>query len=140
MKKPPRKGSSTGVPGNSSYSDAGYGRPPRQHQFKPGQSGNKTGRPKGAKNESTFLREIFARKIGGRPRKPKPIAVLEGILLRITEDALKGNTKSATFLLNRYAALVSGELQPNDLSDDDRQVLEAFTRRVRNDADHGEGP
>lgn len=109
----------------------GYGRPPRQHQFKPGQSGNPRGRPKGTKNESTILREIFERKIesrsGGRSRK---ITILEGILLRITEDSLKGNTKSAAFLLNRYAALVSGELQRHDLSDDDREVLEAFAQRI----------
>jgi Family of unknown function (DUF5681) len=122
---------------SSSDEDVGYGRPPRAHQFKPGQSGNPKGRPKGAKNESTILREIFERKIesrsAGRSRK---ITVLEGILLRITEDSLKGNTKSAAFLLNRYAAMVSGELQRQDLSDDDRQVLEAFAQRIgthRND-------
>jgi hypothetical protein len=109
----------------------GYGTPPHRHRFQPGQSGNPKGRPKGAKNESTLLREIFARKIdnrsGGRVRK---ITVLEGILLRITDDSLKGNTKSAAFLLNRYAAMVSGELQPTDISDDDRQVLEAFAKRL----------
>jgi hypothetical protein len=109
----------------------GYGRPPQAHQFKPGESGNPKGRPKGAKNESTILRELFQRKIesrsGGRSRK---ITVLEGILLRITEDSLKGNTKSAAFLLNRYAAMVSGELQHQDLSEDDREVLEAFAQRI----------
>ena len=111
--------------------DVGYGRPPPAHWFKPGQSGNPRGRPKGAKNESTILREVLTRKVtirsGGRTRK---ISVLEGIHLRIAEDSLKGNTKSATFLLNRYAALVSGELQPQDLSDDDREVFEALTRRL----------
>ena len=112
----------------------GYGKPPSQHQFKPGQSGNKKGRPKGAKNEATILREILTRRLGGRPRKPKPISVMEGIHLRMAEDALKGNTKSATFLLNRYAALVSGELQPAELCDEDRQVLEAFGQRVKESA------
>ncbi len=111
--------------------DVGYGMPPREHQFPPGRSGNPNGRPKGAKNESTILREILGRKIvsrlEGRSRK---ITILEGILLRITEDSLKGNTKSAAFLLNRYAAMVSGELQRDDLSDDDRQVLEAFAQRL----------
>jgi hypothetical protein len=109
----------------------GHGRPPREHQFQPGQSGNPSGRPRGAKNESTILREILARKIahrsGDRVRK---ITVLEGILLRITDDALRGSIKSAAFLLNRFAALVSGELQVQDLSDEDREVLEAFARRL----------
>jgi hypothetical protein len=112
-------------------SQVGYGKPPAQHQFRAGQSGNPRGRPKGAKNESTILREIFQRKIetrtNGRVRK---ITVLEGILLRMTEDSLKGNVKSAGFLLNRYAAMVSGELQRQDLSEDDREVLEAFAARL----------
>jgi Family of unknown function (DUF5681) len=116
---------------SSPENGVGYGKPPLQHQFKPGRTGNPMGRPKGAKNESTILREIFERKIdtrsGDRVRK---ITVLEGILLRITEDSLKGNTKSAAFLLNRYAVMVSGELQRHDLSDDDREVLEAFAQRI----------
>jgi Family of unknown function (DUF5681) len=112
--------------------NVGYSRPPRAHQFKPGQSGNPKGRPKGAKNESTILREIFERKIASRSgTRLRRITILEGILLRITEDSLKGNTKSAAFLLNRYAAMVSGELQPHELSDDDREVFEAFSRRLK---------
>ena len=111
-------------------SGVGFGQPPREHQFKPGQSGNPKGRHKGSKNESTILREILQRKIATRSdRGSRRIPILEGILLRITEDALRGNTKSATFVLNRYAALVSGELQAQDLSEDDREVLEAFAKR-----------
>lgn len=110
--------------------DVGYGRPPRKHQFQPGQSGNPKGRPKGSKNESTILREILNRKLqisrDGRPRK---ITVLEGVHLRIAEDALKGNVKSAAFLLNRYAAMVSGDIKPSELGDDDQKVLDAFARR-----------
>jgi hypothetical protein len=112
-------------------SDVGYGRPPRAHQFKPGQSGNPKGRPKGAKSEATILYELLHRKIsireGGRTRK---ITVLEAILLRFTEDSLKGNTKSAAFLLNRHGTLVSGEPQRTDLGDDDQQILEAFAQRL----------
>jgi Family of unknown function (DUF5681) len=111
--------------------EVGYGRPPRAHQFKPGRSGNPRGRPRGAKNEATILRDLLDRKIevrqGGRSRK---ITVFEAILMRFTEDALKGNTKSASFLLSRHAGIEAGELRPgNDMSDDDRKVLDAFARR-----------
>ena len=62
--------------------DVGYRRPPRNHQFKPGQSGNPRGRPKGARNESSILREIFERKIesrsGGRSRKITILDVAAG--------------------------------------------------------------
>jgi hypothetical protein len=109
----------------------GRGNPPREHQFKPGQSGNPKGRPRGAKNESTILREILGRKIVNRSGdRVRRITVLEGILLRIADDSLKGDIKSAAFLLNRYAAMVSGELHVQDISDDDREVLEAFARRL----------
>ena len=71
--------------------------------LQPGTSGNPKGRPKSAKNEATILRNIFNRQIevrdGGRVRE---VSVLEGMLLRFTDDAVKGNPKSAAFLLNRY--------------------------------------
>jgi Family of unknown function (DUF5681) len=111
--------------------EVGYGRPPREHQFKPGKGGNLRGRPKGAKSEATILRGLLNRKIDvrqdGRLRK---ITVFEAILLRFTEEALKGNTKSATFLFNRYAATQAEESALGDqVSDDDREILEAFVRR-----------
>lgn len=109
----------------------GYGKPPRAHQFNPGQSGNPKGRPKGAKNEATILRDLLNRKIavreGGRARK---ITVFEAILLRFTEDALKGNTKSAAFIFNRYAGMQAGSPLNDDISHDDRAVLDAFVRQL----------
>ena len=48
----------------------------------------------------------------------------------MADDALKGDIKAASFLFNRYAALVSGELQPQDMSEDDRAVLEAFAQQT----------
>jgi hypothetical protein len=110
----------------------GYCQPPRAHQFKPGRSGNPRGRPKGAKNEATILSELLNRRVtvreGGNSRK---ISILEAILLRFTEDALKGNVKTATFLFNRYAATSAGELRPDDhINEDDRKVLDAFVQRL----------
>jgi hypothetical protein len=97
----PQKGGSRSSPG-ASYR-VGYGKPPKQHQFQPGQSGNSKGRPKGAKNTSTLLREILDRKVevrtGATVRK---VSVREAMLMRIAGYALKGDIKSAHFLLQRY--------------------------------------
>lgn len=115
--------SASGAPSGSDGADdqVGYRKPPRAYTWTKGQSGNPKGRRKGAKNESTVIREVLTRKIeiriGGRVRKT---TVLEAIVFKVAEDSLKGNTKSAAFLLNRFAALVSGELQPQDMSEDDR--------------------
>ena len=121
--------------GSKSASDeVGYGRPPREHQFKPGHSGNPRGRPKGSKNETTILYGLLNRKIevrqGGTSRK---ITVLEAILMRFTEDALKGNTKSAAFLFNRYAGIQAEEAVGNELGADDREVLDAFARQIESE-------
>lgn len=113
--------------------DVGYGRPPREHRFKPGQSGNKDGRRKGSKNEASIINELLNRKIdireNGRVRK---ISVLEGILTRFADDALKGKDKSAAFLFNRKQQLESSSEQPaNDVLDmDDRKVLEFYARQL----------
>ena len=42
---------------------ARYQRPPRKGQFKPGQSGNLRGRPKGSKNIRTYVNEHLNKKI-----------------------------------------------------------------------------
>lgn len=108
----------------------GYGVPPDETKFKPGKSGNPKGRPKGSKNESTILRELLEAKmtvrIGGRERK---IPVMEGIHRRNVESALKGDLKASAFLLNRYGAMVTGELAQDELGDDDKEVLAAFAKR-----------
>lgn len=39
--------------------EIGYGKPPKKHQFKKGQSGNAKGRPKGSKNMSTLFGELL---------------------------------------------------------------------------------
>ena len=39
--------------------DVGYKKPPKRTQFKPGQSGNPRGRPKGTKNLKTDLAEAL---------------------------------------------------------------------------------
>lgn len=38
----------------------GYGNPPRQHQWKPGESGNPAGYPPGVPNRATVLRKFLA--------------------------------------------------------------------------------
>jgi hypothetical protein len=108
--------------------EVGYGKPPRAHQFRPGQSGNPKGRPKGTKNEATMLDELLFQKIkireGGRERR---ITLFEAMFRRFAEDALKGNTKAAAFLFSRFGATSSDDSrQAAELSDNDQAVLKAY--------------
>jgi hypothetical protein len=113
--------------------EVGYGKPPRDHQFKPGKSGNPKGRKKGVKNEATILRELLQQKVALNDRgKRRKIMLLEAVLRRIIDDCLKGNTKSAAFLLNRYHMHVTGtEAAASDMGEDDKAVLEAFMRAIK---------
>ncbi|ODS02600.1 hypothetical protein AUC71_01465 [Methyloceanibacter marginalis] len=128
MTKPKR--SKTARPKDADY-DVGYGKPPKRHQFKPGHSGNPEGRPKGAKNEATILREIMHQRMevreGGQARK---ISRLEALLLRCLEAALKGDLKAMAFLLNRYRLIENAETEQGEpLSHDEQSILEEFAKR-----------
>ena len=120
----------------------GYRKPPKHRQFKPGQTGNPRGRPKGAKNEATILRELLdVKKLEVRERgRARAVTVREAILLPVIEDALKGSTKSAAFILNRYGLMVSGEIQHAELTGDDQAVLEAFVTRLKANPSEGDVP
>jgi hypothetical protein len=116
----------------SSDDDVGYGKPPRSRRFKPGQSGNPKGRPKGAKNRDTILRELLNSKITmRRDGKARKITVMEGIFHKVVEDSLKGNIKSATFLLNQLAAITSDGGNESEISRDDKAVLDAYLRNFQ---------
>jgi hypothetical protein len=111
----------------------GYGKPPREHQFQAGQSGNRRGRPKGAKNTLTLLHEILDRKvemrIGGRIRK---VSVREAILTRFAESALKGDIKPAAFLLQRYDMPDTGNEHATDTAmQDDEEIIKAFFEELK---------
>jgi Family of unknown function (DUF5681) len=70
----------------------GKGRPPLSTRWKPGQSGNPKGRPKGAKNMMTYFRQELNRKIaikeGGRVHK---VTSREAIAKTTVNLALKGD-------------------------------------------------
>ena len=110
----------------------GYGKPPKAYQYKPGQSGNPKGRPKGAKNRETILRELLNSKITMRREgKARKITVMEGIFHKMVEDSLKGNIKSATFLLNQLASIASNHGSESEISTDDKAVLDAYLRNFQ---------
>jgi hypothetical protein len=96
---------------NTKDDAVGYCRPPKHTRFKPGQSGNPRGRPKGRKNHATILAEAFNREItireGDRIRK---VTTFEAIVLKIITDAAKGNWRAIKLAFD-YLARV-GHLDP----------------------------
>lgn len=73
----------------------GYGKPPKSGQFKPGQSGNPKGRPKGRKGINTIIDDVFRKKVSLREGgKVKKISQVEALFRRLMNDALKGDPKA----------------------------------------------
>lgn len=119
--------------------EVGYGRPPPQHRFKSGQSGNPRGRPKGVRSEADILNALLNKKITIQERgRTRQISVLEATYHRIAQEALKGDLRAAAFLLNRMAAVAqnrSGETP--EMNEDDRVVLESFVAQIINSQQNG---
>ena len=114
--------------------EVGYGKPPKNMQFKPGESGNPKGRPRGTKNLATDLSEELAEKIvvneGGRQLKiSKQRAMIKSLLAK----ALKGDTRAASVLLK---LLIDAEQATtrnavaDALSEDDQAILASFAERI----------
>jgi hypothetical protein len=73
----------------------GRGRPPIASRYKPGQSGNPLGRPKGSKNLRKAFEEILTDKVTIREgNKRRRITRLEAVFRVCTEQAIKGNHRA----------------------------------------------
>lgn len=112
----------------------GFGKPPKQHQFKKGQSGNPKGRPPGTKNFETELREVLDSPITvNRDGRTQTISVKKAALLKLSERSLSGNVPAMRVLIDliRSAEAQTMEEVASDLSRDDAQILEQFANRIR---------
>ena len=88
--------------------EVGYGRPPKHTRFKPGQSGNPRGRPKGAKSLRSIAQKVLMKHVAvlvEGQRKQMPL--LEALLTVQSSIALKGNQRAAAMLLDLQRQLES---------------------------------
>lgn len=118
------------VEDNGADERVGYGRLPRQHQFRPGQSGNPRGRPKGAKGLKSELLEVINEQVtitvGG---KPKRIRTLKLVLKSLAAQAAKGKVNAADKLLSLVITAFGLEDErpvAKQLSETDRLILDQF--------------
>ena len=71
--------------------EIGFGKPPKTHQFQPGQSGNSTGRPKGRLNTATILRNACLEKIQVKtPNGTRFISKYEAGMTQLANKAALG--------------------------------------------------
>ena len=82
----------------------GYGKPPKDKQFKKGKSGNPSGRPKGRqtfKSLSRVLRDTALNEVGGHVNgKWQKMIKLQAVVEVQFAKALKGDTGSAKLVID----------------------------------------
>lgn len=89
-----------------------YRNPPESTRFKPGQSGNPNGRPKGSKNLKTVVdKELRKRVTVNENGKPRQVPKLELIIQRLVHDAIKGQHRAADLLLRLLREFGAGEAE-----------------------------
>lgn len=74
--------------------EVGFGKPPKHTRFKPGESGNLAGRPRGRVSTSQLLLQYVYEKVTYMVgSKKKTISRREALIRSVVSDALKGKEK-----------------------------------------------
>lgn len=128
---------------NSNY-DVGYRRPPKRTQFKPGQSGNPRGRPKGTNNLKTDLIDELGEKIIVREGdRSQNVSKQRAVVKSLVAHTLKGDARSGNILISMMMRLLeTGEGAPEEddgLDGDEISILKAFEDRARRQPDDEDG-
>jgi hypothetical protein len=113
----------------------GYGRPPIGTRFRPGQSGNPKGRPKGARSAAAMARSALERKIRVTEAGSQRTMSVREVALRLqAEKAIAGDAKALNFLLALEGCAgrpASDELpEARESSAQDREIIQNYFKRL----------
>jgi Family of unknown function (DUF5681) len=111
----------------------GYKHPPRANQFRPGQSGNPSGRPKGVRNFRSELREELSEVVTVRDGEREiQVSKQRALIKALVAAAIEGNQRAAASVLAICVRMLA------DAEDDeaieraeDADIVEAFTKRKK---------
>ena len=117
---------------NEEADTVGYKHPPRAHQFRPGQSGNPSGRPKGARNFRSELREELSEVVtvhdGDRDIQ---ISKQRALIKSVVAAAIDGHQRAAASVLAMCMRMLA-DAEDDAIEDvGDREIVEAFTKRKK---------
>jgi hypothetical protein len=112
----------------------GYKKPPKNTQFKPGESGNPKGRPKGIQNLSTDLEQELGEKIlVTEAGKSQPVTKQRAMIKSLFAKALKGDVRASNVLINLILGLEASRVaagEDPEMSQVDIQILESYKNRI----------
>jgi hypothetical protein len=113
----------------------GYLLPPTEKQFRKGQSGNPSGRPKGAKNLRTVIKEAASKKLsvvedGKRKKKSK----MDLMVTQMMNRAAQGEARFTQMALDQFRNIESrpgADSNSNVFEEADLPVIAQIIARIR---------
>ena len=114
--------------------EVGYGRPPKEYQFKPGTSGNYKGRPKKKSSFRSDLAEVVEKQVSIKINGAyQTVSVRKAILEILVAKALRDDSAALKLLVNLL------DSQPEEqeefiegLSSSDSQIIQEYLNRRTN--------
>lgn len=116
----------------------GYKRPPREHCWKKGQSGNPKGRPPGFRNFRAAVTAVLHEQVSVRvDGEERDMTRLESVARQLVGKAEAGDPRIMQQLLaeiHKNEAKAERDAAAQPLADADRQVIDALLVRLARDA------
>jgi len=112
----------------------GRGKPPKQHCYKKGVSGNPRGRPKGKRNLLSVLHQTLSEKVVIEEKgKKRTVTNLEAAIRRLVKKATAGDMHAfrALSALMQSAENAAMPETSADLAEQDRKVLEGLAQLMK---------
>jgi hypothetical protein len=110
----------------------GYACPPKEHQYRPGQSGNPSGRPKGVRSFKADLHNELSELVAvSDGNKDVEITKQQAIIKVLLRMAIGGDPRAISTIVNSCSAF--GEDSSADEIDapEDRAIMKAVSRPKR---------
>ena len=128
----------------------GYGRPPIHSQFKPGQSGNPKGRPKGSRSLASVVRAAMTERVTiVQNGKRKSVSKLDAAMMQAANQAAGGDHRAVRMVVDLLRGFETAEAPRGldnpktaaELKAADAVILQAAARMVKSvvteDGDNG---
>lgn len=123
------------APDEASDYEVGYGKPPKHSRFKPGESGNPKGKPRGRRSHKETVRAIFDERIPVQtPKGLKKMTKLEALVHTNMSQALRGDRRASDlvfkiareFGLHEEVADALDQTNAHILAEEDEAILRRF--------------